>query len=383
MKQILKRILQFAICILCVFPLSTNASNTGSSEFSFLHNLQDGEKTIKGRVIDDSGIPLIGVAVYIKGSGTGTITDSNGNYNLEKVPENAVIVFTYVGMSTIEVNVTGKTIIDVTMLEDAIGLEEVVAIGYGSMTKKDLTGSIAIVSTEDTRSLPVPSIGDVMQGKAAGVMVVSTGTPGSDPTFRIRGTGTINNNNPLLVIDGVPTQSALNHMNMDDIESIQVLKDASATAIYGSRGANGVIILTTKKGKQGKGEVSFNAFAGIQTPTGMVEMLNAEEFAAMHNDMMVNAGRELNPAYLDPQTLGKGTDWIGTLLRPAPMQNYSLSLTGGNERTSYYVSGNYFNQEGIVDYTGFKRYGLKFNTESLISSKIKTGSNISLNHDDK
>ncbi|MFH0758428.1 MAG: TonB-dependent receptor [Bacteroidota bacterium] len=343
---------------------------------------QDG-RTITGKVSDFNGEPVPGVTIIVKGTTNGTTTNADGSYQVQDVSDDAVLVFSFIGMRTIEENVAGKTIIDVVLVEDAVGLDEVIAIGYGSLKKKDLTGSVVSVSTDDVASLPFASIGDAMQGKAAGVQVITSGTPGTDPIFRIRGTGTINNNDPLLVIDGVPTSSGLNQINADDVESIQILKDASATAIYGARGANGVIILTTKSGSSGKGQIHFNAYYGVQEATGMVDVLNASEFAALHNDMMLRGGRELNPAYADAESLGEGTDWLGALFRTAPTQNYSLSYSGGSDKTSYYVSGNYFDQKGIIDNTGFKRIAIKFNSKSQVTDRIKFGNMITLNHDQK
>ena len=201
-------------------------------------------------------------------------------------------------------------------------------------------------------SLPVPSISDALQGRAAGVQIISQGAPGSDATIRIRGMGTINNNNPLLVIDGVPTMNGLNQLNMNDIASVQILKDASATAIYGS----GVVIITTKKGQSGKGQINVDYSYSIQEATNMIKVLDASQFAALHNDMMANAGLEQNPAYANPSSLGKGTDWLGAVFSPAGMQNLSLSYSGGSDKTSYYVSGNILNQDGIVMNTNYKRY---------------------------
>jgi len=344
---------------------------------------QQQKRTITGKVTDTNGESIPGVSILIKGTTTGTISDFDGNFTLSGVAGDAVLVFSFVGMKSQDVAIAGKTTINVLLQEETIGLEEVVAIGYGSQKKKDLTGSISSVSTEDMKSLPLASVGEAMQGKAAGVQIISSGTPGSDPTFRIRGVGTINNNNPLYVIDGVPTDGGLNQLNMDDVEAIQILKDASATAIYGSRGANGVVIITTKKGSKGKSQINFNSYYGIQEATSLVNVLNASEFAALHNEMMLNAGMDLNPAYADPDLLGKGTNWVDALFRTAPVQNYSLSYSGGNEKTTYYVSGNYFDQKGVVDNTGFKRYTLKFNSESQIMDKVKFGNMISLNHDDK
>lgn len=340
-------------------------------------------QSVEGIVTGPAGNPLPGVTIFIKGTTRGTTTGADGQYVLEEVPPEAILVFTFIGMQTREVPVAGQQVIHVSMMEDAIGLEEVVAIGYGSMSKKDLTGAVSTIGTEDVSSLPVASIGDAMQGRAAGVQVVASGTPGSDPVFRIRGTGTINDNNPLLVIDGIPTSSGLNQLNMDDVESIQVLKDASATAIYGSRGANGVIILTTRKGSSGQSHISFKAYYGLQQQTGKVDMLNAAQFASLHNDMMLNAGMELNPAYLNPETLGEGTDWLDALFRVAPMQNYALSYSGGNEKSTYYTSFNYFDQQGIVDNTGFKKYTLKFNSESQVFERVRFGNTLTLNHDNK
>ena len=353
-----------------------------NNAFANVLQQQDG-RTITGIVSDLNGNPVPGVTIIIKGTSQGTTTDAVGAYQLQNVSDESFLVFSFIGMTSLEEDVTGRTIINVILEEDAVGLEEVVAIGYGSLKKKDLTGSVASVGTDDVASLPLASIGDAMQGKAAGVQVITSGTPGNDPTFRIRGTGTINDNNPLLVIDGVPTSSGLNQINSDDVESIQVLKDASATAIYGARGANGVIIITTKTGSSGRGRINFNAYYGVQEATGMVDVLNAGEFASLHNDMMLNGGMELNPAYANPESLGKGTDWLGALFRTAPIQNYSLSYSGGSDKSSYYVSGNYFDQQGIVDNTGFKKISFKFNSKNQVTDRVKFGNMITLNHDNK
>ena len=381
-----KSIAKFSVLVILWIAFSIGAEgNSIQSDYenhraeSFQQNLI----TVQGTVRGSEGELLPGVTVVVRGTTNGTATDVNGNYRLEDVPSGGTLVFSFVGLKTREIPVNGRSVIDVSLEKESIGLEEVVAVGYGSQRKRDLTGSVASVSTENLESLPLPSIGDAMQGKAAGVQIISNGTPGSDPTFLIRGAGTINNNNPLLVIDGVPTQSGLNQLNMEDVESIQVLKDASATAIYGSRGANGVIIITTKKGTSGKGRINFNAYYGIQEATSMVDVLDASQFAALHNDMMENAGLATNPAYSDPSSLGEGTDWVGALFGTAPIQNYTLSYSGGNEKTTYYISGNYFDQEGIVINTGFKRYAFKVNSETQLFDRVRFGNNLSLNHDDK
>lgn len=341
------------------------------------------QKTVSGKVTDHSGMPLPGASVVVKGTSTGTITNSEGSYSLPNVPENAILQFSFVGMKSQEIEVGTKPVVNVALEEETVGIEEVVAIGYGTQRKRDLTGSVAVVQPKDIQSMPVPSVSDALQGRAAGVQVISSGTPGTDATFRIRGVGTINNANPLIVIDGVPVASGLNQLNMDDIESLQVLKDASATAIYGSRGANGVVIVTTKKGKSGQSQINFNYSYGLQNATNTIKMLDASQFAALHNDIMTNGGQLPNPAYANPQSLGTGTDWLGEMFRTAAMQNYSLSYSGSSEKTSYYVSGNYFDQDGIVINTGYKRYTFQLNTTSNVTSKIRFGNSLTLNNDIK
>ncbi len=322
-----------------------------------------------------------GVNVLIEGTMLGTVTDLEGKYSLE-LPEGATaLLFSYVGYETKREVVADRGIVDVLLNSTAGILNEVVVIGYGTQRKKDLTGSVSVVSTKDIGSVPVASVSDALQGRAAGVQVISSGVPGSDATFRIRGVGTINNNNPLIVIDGVPVSSGLNQLNMDDVESIQVLKDASATAIYGSRGANGVLIVTTKRGKSTQSKMGFNYFFGLQQPAKMIDMLNATQFAGLHNEMMENAGLATNPAFVDLSSLGVGTDWLGELFDAAPMQNYSLSYSGSNEKTNFYVSGNYFKQEGIVAKTGYERISVQFNTDTKIFDGLTFGNSLTLNHD--
>ena len=338
-------------------------------------------KSITGNIVDKKGDPLVGVTVSLKGSTIGTTSDANGKFSLgiEKI-KNPVLVVSYIGFQTQEITPQTNPI-SVVLLEKTEQLEQVVVIGYGTQRKKDLTGSIAVVKTDEIKSLSVPSTSDALQGRAAGVQVISSGVPGSDATIRIRGTGTINNSDPLVVIDGVPVSGGLNQINKDDVESLQILKDASATAIYGSRGANGVVIVTTKHGATGTSKINFNYTFGVQQATNMVKMLNASQFAALHNDILGNAGLAVNPAYANPATLGTGTDWLGNLMCTAPVQNYSLSFSGGGEKTSYYFSGNYYDQQGIVINTGYKRFTLQLNTETKVTSKLKIGNSLTLNND--
>jgi len=340
---------------------------------------------ISGIVVDAQGESLIGVSVLIKGTTTGTITDVNGKFSIPVASgKNPVLLFSYIGYESQEVTPKGESL-RIVMVDALKSLDEVVVVGYGTQRKKDLTGSVATIKSDDIKSLPVPSVSDAMQGRAAGVQVISSGTPGSDATFRIRGTGTINDANPLVVIDGFPIDGGLNQLNMDDVASIQILKDASSTAIYGSRGANGVIIITTKHGNSGgaKSQINFNYSYAVQNATNIVKMLNASQFASLHNEMLNNGGLTQNPEFADPTSLGAGTDWLGAFFRTAPMQNYSMNYSGGSDKSNIYVSANYFNQDGIVLNTGFKRFSFQLNTDSKVTSFLKFGNSLTLNHDIK
>ena len=356
-----------------------------SGMFFSIPNLmaQQLSKTYAGTVTDTKGEALIGVSIIVKGTTTGSVSDLNGKFSLQSTAQNPTLAFSYVGYESKEISPKPSDILKIELRETNKQLEDVVVIGYGTMRKKDLTGSVSIVKSSDLKSLPVPSVSDALQGRAAGVQVISSGTPGSDAVLRIRGTGTINNSSPLVVIDGFPIDGGLNQLNMDDVETIQVLKDASATAIYGSRGANGVIIITTKHGTGDKSQVSFNYSYGVQSATNMLKMLDASEFATLHNEMMNNAGLMQNPAFADPASLGVGSNWLGALFQSAPMQNYSLNYSGGTDKSSVYVSGNYFSQDGIVIGTGYKKFTFQLNTENKITTFLKFGNSLTVNHDVK
>ncbi|MEP6467560.1 MAG: SusC/RagA family TonB-linked outer membrane protein, partial [Parafilimonas sp.] len=312
-------------------------------------------KKISGAVTDSTGRGIPSVTVTEKGTHNSTATTSDGSFTLS-VPANAVLIFSSVGYIDKEIDVNNQTDFNVTMNTSIANLSEVVVVGYGTQRKKDVTGSVASVNTKDFNSIPIANAGEAIEGKAAGVQVIASGAPGSNVTFRIRGTGTINNADPLIVIDGVPTDAPLNNLNPDDIASIDILKDASAAAIYGSRGANGVVLITTKKGVNGKGHLSFNFYTAWQKATSVVKMLNAEQFASLNNELLTNGNQTVNPAFANPDTLGVGTDWLGALFRTAPMQHYSLSYSGGSDKYNYYVSGSVLDQQGIVITTAYKRY---------------------------
>ncbi|MDR1226518.1 MAG: TonB-dependent receptor [Prevotellaceae bacterium] len=354
--------------------------------FFTLHLSAQNKKTITGIALDEKGESVIGASVAVKGTTNGTMTDVDGKFSLD-VNESDILAISYLGFLSQEIPVAGKSSLQIAMKENAEILDEIVVVGYGVMRKKDLTGAVSSVDSKSMQDKPVASMGEALQGRASGVQIINSGAPGSNVSIRIRGISTINNSEPLLVVDGVPTDLSLNALNMDDVQTVDVLKDASATAIYGSRGANGVILITTKKGKSGDGIVSFSANWGIQDATSMPKMLNASQFASYHNDMIANYnGSESlmqRPDFADPTTLGKGTDWVDELLRTSQIQNYSISYSGGTDKSNYYVSGGILDQEGIVTNTSYKRYTVQFNGESKVKSWLKFGNNVTLSHDVK
>ncbi|WP_143962799.1 SusC/RagA family TonB-linked outer membrane protein [Litoribacter populi] len=348
---------------------------------------------IRGTVTDSgTGESLPGVNVIIKNSPSrGSVTDIDGNYVIE-ADSRSVLVFTFIGYSSREVAVNNNSVIDVALIEDESQLEEVVVIGYGSVKRSDLTGSVSSVKAAEIKAIPVTSFDQALQGRAPGVQVVqTTGAPGGETNIRIRGTSSINaSSEPLYVIDGMlinsnndemaissrgPRVGALSTINPNDIESIEILKDASATSIYGSRGANGVILITTKKGKAGKSSVSFETYTGVQQVANKLDLLNASEFATLVNEANTNAGRV--PTYLNPDRLGEGTDWQNELFQVAPISNHQLSISGGNTNTRYAISGGYFSQDGIVVGSDFDRYSFRVNLESDINERLTVSTSLS------
>ena len=340
------------------------------------------EIKVQGVVKDQTGEAVIGATVMQKGTSNGTVTDFDGNFSLS-VPAEATLTISYIGFATQDVAVNGKTDFLIVLKDDSQILSEVVVVGYGTMRKSDLTGAIGSLGAKDMQDSPVSNIGQAIQGKIAGLQVVDAGKPGDNVSLKIRGMGSINNCDPLVVIDGVPTDLGLNSLNMADVERLDVLKDASATAIYGSRGANGVVMITTKKGKDGKGKLSLAANLSIQNATKTPELLNASEYAALSNDMMANAGYALNPEWAYPSSLGKGTDWVDELLRTGYMQNYTVSYSGGNEKAHYYVSGGLLDQSGIVKSVNYRRFTFQENSDAQVLDWLKFSNNITVSADKK
>ncbi len=311
------------------------------------------QKSVSGKVTDSSGSSLPGVSIVVKGTTTGTITDGNGNYSLSNVPENAVIQFSFVGMKSQEVAVAEKTTINIKLEEETIGIEEVVAIGYGTMKKSDLTGSVSSIKSEDIVDMPAARNAiEAIQGKVSGVAIINQGgAPGSFPRMRIRGGTSINaSSDPLIVVDGFPNAPL---PSPEDIKAMEVLKDASATAIYGSQGANGVIIVTTKKGSSDKVKINFSGTQTIDVMSNGVEVLNASEFATFINEVY---GRDFFP---NSNSYGVGTNWFDLITRQGSKSDYNLTISGGNKKLNYYTSGRYFGQNGIIERTGFKNYSMR------------------------
>ncbi|MGN6416773.1 MAG: SusC/RagA family TonB-linked outer membrane protein [Pseudobacter sp.] len=340
-------------------------------------------RPLKGKVTDrENNTPLAGVSIQIKGKPGGASSDAEGNYSIN-VSSTDTITASFVGYIAFTTAVKDLLTLDIVLSPSGNTMADVVVVGYGTQKKGDLTGSLSSVNSKDIKSLPVTNAGDAIQGRAAGVQILSSGAPGSNATIRVRGTGTINNSDPLLVIDGVPTDVPLNTISPDDIASIEILKDASASAIYGSRGANGVVLITTKRGVSGKSSLDFKSFYGVQKATSMIDMLNASQFASMHNEMMSANGQAQNPAFANPPSLGAGTNWQDLLFRSAPMQNYSMSYSGGGPKSTYYASGTVLDQQGIVINTNYKRYTLQFNHDSRPFDWLRFGNNLTLSHDIK
>lgn len=334
-------------------------------------NFEQQTINVTGKVTDSSGSPLPGVTVVVKGTTQGIITDGSGEYYLTNVPSEATIIFSFVGMKTQEVLIDGKNRINIILQDETIGLEEVVAIGYGTMKKSDLTGSVTSVSSDDLAAFPAQGINQAIQGRATGVQITSkNGEPGAGTRIRIRGGTSLNaSSDPLYVVDGFAGGAV---PPPEDINSIEILKDASATAIYGSRGANGVILITTKSGKSGETVIEFNSTYSFDHVANKLDLLNASEFATYLNEVYANSGSSIVP-YSNPSALGKGTDWQDVIFRNGNLQNYQLSASGGKDSFKFYTSVNYFGQEGIVINSDYKRYSGLSNLDYQAGKNLKMG----------
>jgi TonB-linked SusC/RagA family outer membrane protein len=385
------------------------------------------ERRVTGKVTTSSdGQGLPGVNVQVQGTNVGTVTDAEGQFTIAVPGNNSVLVISSIGFMKKEIAVGNQSTINVSLSDDVKSLSEVVVTGYGTQNKRDITGSVATVDTKQLLSVPSTNLAQAMQGRVAGVNVSNDNSPGGGVMVRIRGFGTINDNSPLYVIDGTPTKENLNTLNLNDIESMQVLKDASAASIYGSRAANGVVIITTKKGKAGKPVFTYDAYYGQQKAWRFLDLLNTQQYADLLWESRINgqntnklvdgaypAGTTLSypditafgkgatpviPFYVNPagkkqnevdestynfgtrnlitRANQQGTDWFDAIFEAAPIQNHQIGVSGATEAARYAMSANIFDQQGIMKFTYFKRYSLRANTEFNVTKKFRVGENL-------
>ncbi|MFN8341443.1 MAG: TonB-dependent receptor [Cyclobacteriaceae bacterium] len=413
MKKVYKSVKQASLLLVLLF-----------SSFAVLAQ----DRSVSGTVKDEQGSPMPGVNVVVKGTSTGTATDASGQYRLPVSSANDVLVVSFIGYSTVEVAVGSQSVVDVSMQPDTRTLSELVVTGYATQDKRDITGSVAVVDTKDMTKIASSNIGDQLQGKIAGVQISSSGDPGSSQMVRIRGVGTINNNEPLYVIDGVAVQNEanMNFLNPNDVESMQVLKDAAAASIYGARAANGVVVITTKKGKAGKSKLEFDYYVGVNSPnkSKFPSVANPSELLKIKQGLADGAGLPFNsnfyinnggtwslPDYftrtggyvagdpnVDPSKYylnsdpnadagqnyliykanKQGTDWFNEVFKPATIQNYQISASGGNDKGNYRFSGNYYDNNGILIKNFYKRYQMRMNSNYSIRDFIRVGESVNI-----
>lgn len=433
-------LLRMALCLLAtlglVTPPVTGFAATANAAYrtDFFQGL-----TVTGKIIDEKGEPLPGANVLVKGTTVGTTTDAGGSYSLSLSDGNVILVFSFIGYTSKEVAVNNQSRIDVNLDPDIIALSEVVVTGYGTQSKRDITGSVATIDSKLLLQTPSTNLGQALQGKIAGVTVGNENSPGGGVMVRIRGFGTINDNSPLYVIDGVPTKGDLNTLNLGDVESMQILKDASAASIYGSRAGNGVVIVTTKRGKPGKSVITYDSYYGTQQPGKLLETLNTQEYADLIWESKRNTGGSQMangnpthsqfgngptpriPDYIFPSgtmegdakvarnpdgtyanysqnidvssfnstkwlitpSNKEGTKWMDEIFDTAPIQNHQIGASGGSESGRYALSLNYFDQKGIMIYTNFKRYSIRANTEFAVNNRIRVGQNFQVAYSER
>jgi len=362
---------------------------------------QPPQRQVTGKVVDGNNQPLSGVSVKLKGGQATTVTDADGLFTSLIPSDNATLIFTFIGFASQEVAVRAGSTVNVKMVEESSDLDEVVVVGYGTMRKRDLTGSVSSIKSEDIKRSPVTSFDQAIQGKAAGVQVTqASSAPGGRVVIRVRGGNSLSSSNePLYVVDGFPisagssaggngtAQNPLATLNTADIASIEILKDASATAIYGARGANGVVLITTKRGSVGKPQVTFDTYYGVQTLIKKLDMMNAMEYATLVNEARANDGQDPvfpnpnNPHYFpEISSLGKGIDYQDQVFTSAPTQNHNIGINGGNEGIRYSIGGGYFGQEGIIKNSDFNRASFRSNLDIQIIPNLTVNTNISASH---
>ena len=377
--------------LLCTGFVATQPFSVMAEEIvTAVQTVQQQKQSVSGTIKDPAGEPVIGASILEKGTTNGTITDFDGNFTLNVAP-GATLVISYIGYKNQEMKVIPGKSLNIILQEDTETLEEVVVVGYGVQKKSDVTGSVTSVGKERLGKLPVTNVLQAVQGAAAGVTITQTSSiPGDAPDALVRGQNSINaNSGPYIVVDGVPISKSggtLNDINPNDIESMEILKDASATAIYGTNGANGVILITTKKGAEGKAKVSLNATWGIQKPSHMMDLLSAEEFVSAILEMRDNKkaidGGNPTTKYdgLNPADFGVGTNWGDHIYSSAPTLNINANISGGTDKLHYYLSAEYLNQEGIALNTGYQKAGFRSNIEAQVSKMFKIGNNANMTY---
>ncbi|MFM9836616.1 MAG: SusC/RagA family TonB-linked outer membrane protein [Cyclobacteriaceae bacterium] len=386
------------------------------------------ERVISGAVKDENGASMPGVNILVKGTANGTVSDGDGNFKVGVPDSDAILVFTFVGYATSEIIVGSKSVVNVQLTPDVQTLSELVVTGYAVQEKKDITGSVSVIKASDLVAVKTSDFAGQLAGRAPGVTVGTSGQPGAAVNVRIRGISTFGNNDPLYVIDGVPTQGAYqNSFNANDIESIQILKDAAASSIYGSRAGNGVVIITTKKGKAGATKVEYNGYSGVQSITKTLDLLNPTEYAQATWASFQNFGRTppkaqygsgaspvlpdyifpsgafvgdpkvdpsnysinidapdfnsgKNPKYNITPANKEGTNWWNEVFAPASIQEHNISIGGGSDKSRFNVSANYFDQKGIMQFTNYSRYTLRANSEFTVKKNIKIGENLQVSY---
>jgi TonB-linked SusC/RagA family outer membrane protein len=366
MKKSMPQWLRYNLLLLC-FVLSASAAWS--------------QVTVKGKIVDDKHAALPGVSVLLKGSKTGTTTDINGAFSLNVPNANGTLLISFVGFLGQEVPINKRTNISISMAPDAASLGEAIVIAYGSQSKKTITGAVQTINEKDVRDIPVSQVTQKLQGKLAGVQInQTTGKPGQGMAVRIRGQFSVSaGSDPLYVVDGNPITGSIGAINPDEIETISVLKDAASTSLYGSRAANGVVLITTKRGKKGQTSVSLNTFAGVQNVPlrGRVQMMDAVEFAQFKNEYYTDAGQPVPVEFQNPsQYAGKNNDWYGALLRKAPLQSYNLTVSSNSDKLSSSLIAGVYDQQGVVLNNDYKRYSIRMNLDFNISDKVKIGFNL-------
>lgn len=344
---------------------------------------------VKGMVTDSGGKPLPGATILVKGTRISTQTDAAGRFSINAQAD-AILLVSYIGYTTLEVPVNGRLDLSVIVQQSRDDLNQVVVMGYQSQKRSAIAGAVSVVNVDDVAKIPVGFADQALQGQASGVRITqSTGQPGDGLALRIRGVGSVNNNDPLYVIDGVPTQDGINFLAADDIASITVLKDAASAAIYGARSSNGVVVITTKNGKSGKASINYSVYAGVQTHGFLTPMTTATEYKTLFNEMVVNDNAGLaptNPLLKTPipdSIPMANTNWVRAIFRTAPEQDHQLSVSGGTEKTQYSVSGNYFKQDGIILNSWYERYTLRTKLVSELTDHLRVGTNLSFSYYNK